>query len=285
MLAVVLMVCAVALGQSPAGRPGTAATKPLAFDVVSIRPAKPDATWMVGWMTTPDGYHIASQPLYATIMMAYFPQGMAYWTKERLSGAPPWINDLYAIDAKVAEGDLAEWQKQGITLDKKPMLRAMLQTMLVDRCHFAAHMVPGPPVAGWSLEQGKHAPHLTESKADEVLPAGMRLSDGGVEVGYKRGEKPLLSFYGVTMGDVAQFLTIMSGGHPVQDHTGLAGKYDFVVEWVQDPDSKLPDGVVDSDGPDTLSYWNMEALGFRRVSIKLPMDTLVIEHMERPSEN
>ena len=68
--------------------------------------------------------------------------------KEWLAGAPPWINDLYAIDAKVGDGDLAEWQKQGITLDKKPMLRAMLQTMLADRCHLVAHMVPGPPIAG-----------------------------------------------------------------------------------------------------------------------------------------
>ena len=264
---------------------GNTPAKPLAFDVVSIRPAEPDATWMIGWMTNFDGYHVASQSLFSTIMIAYFPQGMAYWNKERLSGAPPWINDLYAIDAKVSEADLTDWQKQGVTLDKKPMLSQMLMTMLADRCHFAAHMIPGPPISGWSLELGKQPPRLTEAKPNEVLPAGVKLPDGGVEVAYGRGEKPRLTFYGVTMGDVAQFLTGMSGGHPVQDHTGLTGRYDFVVDWVEDIDSKLSEGVVGSNDPDTLSHWNLEAIGFRRVSIKIPVDTLVIDHIEKPSEN
>jgi len=57
---------------------------------------------------------------------------MAYWSKERLSGAPPWIDDLYSINAKVSEADLPDWQKQGLALDKKPMLRQMLQSMLAD---------------------------------------------------------------------------------------------------------------------------------------------------------
>jgi uncharacterized protein (TIGR03435 family) len=113
----------------------------------------------------------------------------------------------------------------------------------------------------------------------------MQLLGGGVMVGYRRGEKPTQTFYNATMEGFAQYLSIRAVGHPVLDHTGLTGHYDFVLNWVQDPDSKFPEGVTDSDDPDPLSHWDIEALGFRRVPIKLPADTLVIDHIEKPSEN
>jgi bla regulator protein BlaR1 len=261
------------------------AAKPLAFDVISIRPSKPGTNQRTQWGTTPDGYSVTGQSMWATIMIAYFPQGMAYWSKDRVSGAPPWLSDQYDIVAKVSEADLAEWQKQGLTLDKKPMFRQMLQTMLADRCHLVAHMVPGPPISGWSLEVGKHEPHLTESKPSATLPVGMKLPDGGVMLPYQRGDKPHLTFYAASMADLAQNLSMNSMGHPVQDHTRLTGHYDFVINWVSDPDSKLPEGVVDSNDPEPLSHWNIDALGLHVTPINLPVDTLVIDHIEKPSEN
>jgi uncharacterized protein (TIGR03435 family) len=141
----------------------TTPAKPLAFDVVSIRPSDPSAHGKISWVTTPDGYRVVGQSMFATIMLAYFPQGYAYWSKDNLSGAPKWLGEQYDINARVSDADLAEWQMQGSVLDKKPMFSAMLQTMLADRCHLVAHMVPGPPRSGWALELGKH-PHLTESK-------------------------------------------------------------------------------------------------------------------------
>ena len=279
-----LLTCATALGQS-APPPAPTPAKPLAFDVVSIRPAKPGSNWMFSWMTTPDGYSVPSQSLRYTILMAYFPQGMAYWSTDRLSGAPSWLDNIYDINAKVSEADLPDWQKQGLALDKKPMLRQMLQTMLADRCHLVAHMVPGPPISGWSLELNKHGPRLTESKPGETLPAGMKLADGGVAVPYQRGDKPRLTFYAATMDDFARDLSMMSNCHPVQDHTGLTVHYDFVLNWIQDPDSKLPEGVTSTDDPDQLSHWDIDALGLRVTHAKLPADTLVIDHIEKPSEN
>jgi uncharacterized protein (TIGR03435 family) len=269
--------------QTPA-TPTPAAAQPLTFDVVSIRPAKPGSAWMFSSSTTPDGYRVPSQSLWSTIMIAYFPQGTAYWSKERLSGAPPWIDDLYSINAKVSEAVLAEWQKQGLALDKKPMLQQMLQTMLADRCHLVVHRIPGGTIRGYSLEPEKHIPHLTESKLDKTTPVGMKLPDGGVMAGWNRGEKVRLSYFGATMADLAYDLSITTG-HPVQDHTGLTGRFDFVINWVVDPDSKLPEGAVSSDDPAPLSHWDIESLGLRVAPVKLPVDTLVIDHIERPSEN
>jgi uncharacterized protein (TIGR03435 family) len=260
--------------------------KPLAFEVVSIRPSKPGTNMMFSAMTTPDGYRVSGQSLWYTLMFAYFPQGMAYWSADRLSGAPAWLSDQYDINAKVSDADLAEWQRQGpLALDKKILLQQMLQSMLADRCHLVAHMAPGPPIAGWSLEPAKRGTHLTESKPGETLPPGMKLLGGGVMVGYNRGEKPIQTFYSATMDDFAQYLSMRAVGHPVLDHTGLSGHYDFVLNWVQDPDSKLPEGVTSFDDPDPLSHWDINALGLHVTPIKIPAQTLVIDHIEKPSEN
>ncbi len=242
---------------------------------------------MVNTMNESDGYRLLSQPFWLTIMAAYFPQGTAYWSKDRLSNAPSWIDNLYDINAKISEADLADWQKEfALTPDKKVMLQQMLKSMLADRCHLIAHMLPGPLIDGWSLELGKRAPRLTESKPDATLPRGMKLHDGGVAVPYFHpGERVRISYYGVTMADLAQHLTINSGGHPVRDHTSLKGHYDFVLNWVQDPDSKLPEGVTSTDDPDPLSHWDIDGLGLRVTPIKIPADTLVIDHIEKPSEN
>jgi bla regulator protein BlaR1 len=272
-----------AFAQAPASNSATP-TKPLAFDVVSIRPSKPGSSNRISPVTTPDGYRVTGQSILATIMLAYFPQGYAYWSKDNLSGAPSWLSEQYDINAKVSDADLAEWQKQGVALDKKPIFRAMLQTMLADRCHLVAHMVPGPTQSGWALELGKHAPHLTESKPGEELPAHVKLPDGGVMVPYHPGDKPRLTIYAATMADLAEALTGFAG-QPVQDHTGLTGRYDFVIDWIPYPDSKLSIDYRDPNDPDPLSRWNLDALGIRVVSIKVPINTLVIDHIERPSEN
>ena len=283
-VATTLLSCGAALAQSTPA-PAPAPSKPLAFEVVSIRPSKPGGNESTRWGTTPDGYQATGQSMWSTLMIAYFPQGIAFWTKERLSGTPSWIGDLYDINARVAESDIPAWQKQGMTMDKEPMLREMLQTMLADRCRLVAHRIPSSGISGFALLPGKHGPHLTETRPREIFPPGVKLAGGGILVPYNRGEKAQLTYYGTTMATFAAALSMSSWGHPIEDRTGLTGQYDFVLPWVDDPDSTLPEGAVSSDDPDPLSHWNLGALGLRLAPIKLPIDTLVIDHMEKPSEN
>ena len=279
----------MASGQDPASGTESRVKAP-AFEVVSIRPSKPGTNFRVGVSITPDGYSVHGQSLFTTIMLAYFPQGVssffsisAYWSKDRLSGAPAWLSEQYDINAKVADADLAEWQKQGVALDQKPMLSAMLQTMLADRCHLVAHMTP-VTIPGWSLQLGKHAPHVTESKPGEELPVGVKLPDGGVVVPYQPGDKPRLTIYAATVADLAGILSGYAGS-PVQDYTGLAGHYDLTVDFIPYPDSKIPVIYRDPNDTDPLARWNLDSLGLRYAPIKIPAQTLVIDHIEKPSEN
>jgi uncharacterized protein (TIGR03435 family) len=64
---------------------------------------------------------------------------------------------------------------------------------------------------------------------------------------------------------------------PVIDRTGLTGTYDYQLEWSVDSDAT---GV----GP-TIFTAIQEQLGLRLEAVKAPVDTLVIDHIERPSQN
>jgi uncharacterized protein (TIGR03435 family) len=79
---------------------------------------------------------------------------------------------------------------------------------------------------------------------------------------------------------------------PVADRTGLAGAFDFQLEWAMDqiPPTVPADLGVPSNGTQDLSGPSLftalqEQLGLRLESGSMQSDVLAIEHVERPSEN
>lgn len=68
----------------------------------------------------------------------------------------------------------------------------------------------------------------------------------------------------------------------IEDRTGLTGRYDFTIrrlEIPRDPDGKRIPDPLPSD------LWDISATGLELKSVKLPSQNLVIDHIERPSEN
>jgi uncharacterized protein (TIGR03435 family) len=101
----------------------------------------------------------------------------------------------------------------------------------------------------------------------------------------------------VTYGGLDMFATVLSRvvGRIVLDKTGLTGKYDFKLRWTPDESQGpiLPGGPPngpngapppESSGP-SLFTAIQEQLGLKLQSEKAPVDVLVIEHVEKPSEN
>ena len=86
------------------------------------------------------------------------------------------------------------------------------------------------------------------------------------------------------MADVAQALTNRAH-RPVLDHTGLTGRYDLVLNWVDGPDSTGIAGKIAEDDPYPLTHWGIQILGLRATPINIPAQTLVIDHIEKPSDN
>jgi uncharacterized protein (TIGR03435 family) len=102
-----------------------------------------------------------------------------------------------------------------------------------------------------------------------------------------------LTGQGITVASLANQLS-QQLHRSVVDKTGLTGKYDFTLQWTDDhADSmfKAPDGSSqradpppDATGPSLFTALQ-EQLGLRLQSSKGPVETIVIDHVEMPSEN
>ena len=254
--------------------------KPLAFDVVSIKPSQPGEEWHFGF--SPTGYSAAGVSLGVMILQAYFPFNMA--GRENLVGAPEWVwKTNWDVEAKIAAEDMAAYKAAQHPFATNPIGQQLLQSMLADRFHLVIHRVPAE-MEGYALTITKGGPRLKEAAPDEPQPSGsIPAPGGGYLTPYKRGDFPHMTFNSVTMSGFATQLRGTSGG-AVVDRTGLTGRYDFTLSWhSSSPDERL--GIVDSDDPDKLSHWNLGALGLRADHVKLPTEHIVIDSVDHPTSN
>ena len=160
------------------------------------------------------------------------------------------------------------------------MLQVMLQSMLADRLKLEVHRdIKEVPV--YSLVVGKNGPKFKETNAAETHQ-GVTLPNGGGTVVPEDGGHTI-HFYAISMTSLAPLLTNWAG-RPVQDKTGLTGKYDM-----QMPNPAMPaagaDGIAPPADPQGSVITAMEDLGLKLVPGKGQVETLVIDHVERPSEN
>jgi uncharacterized protein (TIGR03435 family) len=93
------------------------------------------------------------------------------------------------------------------------------------------------------------------------------------------------------MAEVAKTLSrsyVSMLGRNVIDGTGLTGAFDFHLTWAMDSDGALT-GAIDDQPPDSAgpSIFTalQEQLGLKLEATKGPVEALVIDHIEKPSEN
>jgi uncharacterized protein (TIGR03435 family) len=278
-----------------AGAAAAAPAKAYAFEVVSIRQniSGPQMfrgqTGMPQFGPTADGYRMTNMPLILPLITAYVPQvgGTAMYGQDQVKGLPDWfMSERYDIDARIADEDRAEWQKPEA---QKAMLQAMLQTMLAERCKIVVHR-ESKEVGVSSLVVAKGGPKFKETDPTVEHPDGFKLPSGGTMVmNFSNSANRTMSFYGASM---ASFASIMSsfgnGGRPIQDKTGLTGKYDITLKsgaMMGSSENEPQSATAASDPGASITSLLQEQLGLKLVSEKGQVETLVIDHMERPSAN
>lgn len=152
----------------------------------------------------------------------------------------------------------------------------MLQALLADRFKLEVHQEPSE-IDCYALVLGKSGPRNMKKEPDDEEP---NLSWAGLGTEVAAHAFPFGAFVATTLS--AQV------GCPIVDKTGLAGKYDFAVKWSLDSSSMSgPDGGAsppDTSGP-TIFTALEEQLGLKLERIKVPSEQLVIDHIERPTEN
>jgi len=102
-----------------------------------------------------------------------------------------------------------------------------------------------------------------------------------------RGE---LTAQSIGMEQIAHLLTQQTG-RTVVDNTGLKGNYDFTLKWTPDQSTPMLNGATGPDstplpdsGPSIFTAIQ-EQLGLKLESQKGPVEMLVVDRVEKPSEN
>ena len=212
-----LLCCGMALGQSSAAPDAAPAGKAIKFEVASVRISKSQV--LGGYGFTADGFDAEAWPPFMLLSLAY-----QFTDFDRLPGLEPWcITDRYDVRAKVAESDMAAWQK----LD--PTAKGFaLQALLEDRFHLKAHRATKEGRI-YELVVAKGGPKLKESKlvvADPDAPP----APGKAWVGLPA----------ISMDRFATTLANRGLSRPVVNKTGLTGLYDINFRPRPEADSSEP---------------------------------------------
>ena len=147
-------------------------------------------------------------------------------------------------------------------------LAVMLIPLLADRFHLQAHLeTKTMPV--YELVVAHGGPKFTISQTEAP----------GQSDWSARGITKSLNFEGISMADLADTLTDQVH-RKVIDKTGLTGRADITLKWSDNV-------AAQQGGPDVISIFTAveEQLGLKLQPSKGPVDALVIDHAEMPSEN
>ena len=254
---------AFAQAAPPVAAPQRAAANVLAFDVATIKPtARTDKAWQL--LPTPDGYTGMNVSLRKLIELAY-----GVLDGKLILGGPPWIDSAkFDMEAKFDPTQVPDLK------DLTYRQRAdMLQPLLADRLKLKLHHESRDfPV--FLLVVDKHGLRLHEATPADTGNLGF-----GIDCTFRNGSGSL-----AVQGCQASSLTGLlqsAAGRIILDRTGLTGHYNMELHWTPD------DAPVDASAAPGPSIFTavQEQLGLRLEPSTAPLDVLVIDSAEKPSEN
>jgi uncharacterized protein (TIGR03435 family) len=280
----------------------------MAFEVASVKRSTDE---QMGPLSVPldagDRYHPtgglfrADVPLWGFIQFAYKLWAPAEDQRKEIARLPKWVTtDRYSIEARAAGKPT------------KDQFRLMVQSLLADRFQLAAHFETRetPVLALTLIKAGKLGPKLIPHADGRAcgdpaasigsVPAGLigGADDAGPEnyppmcdsfVLIRRPNGTMLGGYrNVAMDQLTGSLSGIIGlGHTLVDRTGLTGRFDFTLAWAPEP-TAAPSGAP-ATTPEPLGPTPVQALrnqlGLKLEPARAPVKILVIDRVERPSEN
>ena len=297
---------------------------PLAFDVASVRPSKPGSTQHnnvpldsgnVYAAISPDdarsaasGLFIAThQALWRYITFAYKLSGTQelalrfnIFSGAPKSGAPFWVTGSF--DASPEYFDISARAPADSSIDQ---MRLMMQSLLADRFHLVTHYLSAdaPVFALVLAKSGVTGPNLRPHPLSDACvvampdqvprPTAAPSSVGDLPpicgvIAHVPSSAPG-QHYGGRAFPLSLFATsvpTMTGlaamPRPVVDQTGLSGLYDFTLTWMHDPTGE--DAAVDDNAANFRNALKTQ-LGLELKPSHASISYLIVDHIERPSEN
>ena len=250
--------------QAPTPAPAAVTVAAQSFEVATIKPTALDAK--AGRYITMQGTNRFIAKYYTLKLMI----AAAYDLSPKvISGGPGWIDSDHFDIIALTPGDTRPLRSEQM---------AMLRNLLGDRFKLAFHREQ-KDFSIYQLEVASGGPKLKESTAPANAPAEL------ISTVYP--QRMHLPARNATMGDFTSLLQRALLDRPVVDKTGLAGRFDFDLDWA--PDETQFGGEVpaaSSDAPSPPFFTAIEQqLGLKLEATKGPVAALVVDNAEQPSAN
>jgi uncharacterized protein (TIGR03435 family) len=269
----------------PQGAPVSASARPaMTFDVVSIKLDRGGVeSAAIESQPGSDGISVRNLALEWVVDFAY-----DFERPELVTGLPDWAKtDKYDIVAKVSGENVAAFRK--LDFDER---RAMMQALLEDRFQLKVHREP-KEIAVYALTVGKNGAKMRLAKAGEAYADGVKLPNGSAAgpgtltptgAGQCVGQS-------ASMAQLAFMLNRLRLGREVVDETGLTGGYDFTLRY-EPTNASRPiingqmQAMSDDEAAESIPFVAVqEQLGLKLAPAKKMVEGLVVDRVERPSEN
>jgi uncharacterized protein (TIGR03435 family) len=264
-------------GQAQAQDGGT----PLTFEVASVKPASPDAQGTSITLIPAGGLKVTNGSLKQLITFAYNVRDF------QISGGPGWLgSERYDVLAKAPSSDAPTDVRQMNNEQRRVLeeqVRERARALLAERFQLSIHSdTKDLPI--YELVLAKNGHKLQASKEQ----------DGGKQ--HMRTGRGQMTAEGSTIQMLTNILSNLTG-RTVVDRTGLTGRFDFKMEWTPDPGGPMgpggpggPDGRPEAAAPPDLSGPSIftavqEQLGLKLESTRGPVEIIVIDRVEKASEN
>jgi uncharacterized protein (TIGR03435 family) len=263
---IVTMIAAMLAGQQPGPT----------FEITSVKRHTSDELFGTAGPQPGGRFVMVNLPVVRLIRAAY-----PNLTASQIAGAPEWVNtERYDITAMVGR-DVTATEMEGL-----------LRRLLLDRFTFKAHFESRDQDAFALVrvaQRGALPPQLQRVTNDctRVVDARAgatsdlpRATNGAPACGLVYDGQKLVAG-GITMAQLARNLTPLVGRVAV-DRTGLAGYYEFTLEYAAVAGNAA--GVPDANDPRPSIFGALQQqLGLRLESQRIPVDVLVIDSVERPT--
>jgi uncharacterized protein (TIGR03435 family) len=302
-----------------AAAPQAEATGPLSFEVASIKPSAGDGRTVMVQMAPGGRYTASGVTVKLLIQQAYDVRDF------QISGGPSWLtSERYDIVAKAetnANRDQIKLMLQSLLKERFNLVlhretrQLPIYALVVGKNGHKLHLSEiqpseqpaaappnapqsGPRVALGGVAQGGGAQAGRAGGVAGGIGGGAG-GGGGAAGGPQRAGSMMRMGRGqlsAEMAPIAALVNMLSQqlGRPVLDQTGLTGSFDFKLEWTPDEtqrglglEGEKPPGEIAPPGESGPSIFTavQEQLGLKLESAKGPVEILVIDRIERPSEN
>jgi uncharacterized protein (TIGR03435 family) len=269
------------------------------FEVASVKPIDPSSMLRhhEGHLLTRERF-LDRTELLQFIVRAYLGGGPCLMTATPTMGQtcplitgslPSWVRtDMFEIQATMPPNSVPSYTSRQLHAQDTPEFNLMLKSLLEERFHLKAHWeMKEIPV--YALSVRKDGAKLKQ-KPPESQP---RKTPDGFEIHglYSINTVPTpddtprmqMEFLGSSMKQAAETFAIYFD-RPLLDRTGLQGEYDFKIEYDVDASTRIPLNPFSGLTPSGLSA-ALQAVGLTLESTKAPVEILVIDHVQKPSEN